>query len=222
MIPNSNILNSEVVNYSALASQSGLILHTTVGIGYETPWRQVEAMLLEAAARTPGLLREPPAFVLQKLLGDFAVDYELNAYCDDARDVLVLYTDAAPQHPRRLQRVWRADHDARLRRRYRAAQGGGAGELASGSRRGFGRGGWQGGACERGAVGAGFDGRFARAVNGPGALTFQPIRSRPCTLVHVSLRARPPYLFRLRRVAARRLPWNGPSGKDPKHERDAL
>ena len=92
VIPNSNILNSDVVNYSALASQSGLILHTIVGIGYETPWRQVEAMLLEAAARTPGLLREPPAFVLQKLLGTFAVDYELNAYCDNTRGLLLLYT----------------------------------------------------------------------------------------------------------------------------------
>jgi small-conductance mechanosensitive channel len=92
VIPNSNILNSEVVNFTTLASQAGLILHTTVGIGYETPWRQVEAMLLEAAARTPGLLREPSAFVLQKALGTFAVDYELNAYCDNTRGLLLLYT----------------------------------------------------------------------------------------------------------------------------------
>jgi small-conductance mechanosensitive channel len=92
VVPNSNILNSDVVNYTALAGQSGLILHTIVGIGYETPWRQVEAMLLEAAARTPGLLREPPPFVLQKALGTFAVDYEINAYCDNTRGLLLLYT----------------------------------------------------------------------------------------------------------------------------------
>ena len=92
VIPNSNILNSEVVNFSTLASQSGLILHTIVGIGYETPWRQVEAMLLEAAGRTPGLLREPAPFVLQKALGTFAVDYEINAYCDNTRGLLLLYT----------------------------------------------------------------------------------------------------------------------------------
>jgi small-conductance mechanosensitive channel len=91
-IPNSSILNSDVVNYTTLASQSGLILHTIVGIGYETPWRQVEAMLLEAAARTPGLLRDPPPFVLQKALGTFAVDYEINAYCDNTRGLLLLYT----------------------------------------------------------------------------------------------------------------------------------
>ncbi|MBP6130800.1 MULTISPECIES: mechanosensitive ion channel domain-containing protein [Thauera] len=90
-IPNSMILGSEVVNYSKLAGKMGLILHTNVGIGYETPWRQVEAMLLEAAARTPGLLREPPPFVMHQKLGDFCVDYEINAYCNDAHAMYGLY-----------------------------------------------------------------------------------------------------------------------------------
>jgi small-conductance mechanosensitive channel len=93
VIPNSLILNGEIVNYSALAQQQGLILHTTVGIGYETPWRQVEAMLVEAAARTPGLLREPPPFVLQKGLGDFCVTYEINAYCRDPQAMNRIYSD---------------------------------------------------------------------------------------------------------------------------------
>ena len=92
-IPNSVILNGEVVNYSTLASKQGLILHTTVGIGYETPWRQVEAMLLEAAARTTGLLREPPPFVLLKALGDFCVTYEINAFCADPQAMNRLYTE---------------------------------------------------------------------------------------------------------------------------------
>ena len=82
ILPNSMILNGHVINYSSLAREQGLILHTTAGIGYETPWRQVEAMLLMAAARTPGLLRQPPPFILQKGLGDFCVTYELNVYCD--------------------------------------------------------------------------------------------------------------------------------------------
>lgn len=92
-IPNSVILNGEVVNYSTLAGKQGLILHTTVGIGYETPWRQVEAMLLEAAARTTGLLREPPPFVLQKVLGDFCITYEINAFCADPQAMNRLYTE---------------------------------------------------------------------------------------------------------------------------------
>ena len=92
VIPNSTILNTEVVNFSTLAREKGLILHTIVGIGYETPWRQVEAMLLEAAARTPGLLRTPPPFVLQRALGTFAIDYEINAYCDNPQSLLSLYS----------------------------------------------------------------------------------------------------------------------------------
>jgi small-conductance mechanosensitive channel len=92
VVPNSAIINSHVINYSTLARTRGLILHTTVGIGYETPWRQVEAMLCLAAERTPGLLKEPAPFVLQKSLGDFAVTYELNAYCDDPQAMARLYT----------------------------------------------------------------------------------------------------------------------------------
>ena len=38
----------------------GLILHTEIGLGYETPWRQVEAMLLTAAARCAQPSGEPP------------------------------------------------------------------------------------------------------------------------------------------------------------------
>jgi small-conductance mechanosensitive channel len=93
VIPNSKILEDEIVNYSTLAREHGLILHTTVGIGYETPWRQVEALLLEAARRTPGLAAEPPPFVLQKSLGDFAVNYEINAPCSDPRQMPRLYSE---------------------------------------------------------------------------------------------------------------------------------
>jgi small-conductance mechanosensitive channel len=91
IIPNSVILNSSVINYSSLARKESLILHTTVGIGYETPWRQVEAMLLLAAERTPGLLRHPPPFVLQKLLGDFCVTYEINVHTDQPSRQAALY-----------------------------------------------------------------------------------------------------------------------------------
>jgi small-conductance mechanosensitive channel len=93
IVPNSLILNSNVVNYSSLASQNGLILYTTVGIGYETPWRQVEAMLLTAADRTKRLLRQPPPFVLQKSLDNYCVTYELNAYCDNPSAMFPIYTE---------------------------------------------------------------------------------------------------------------------------------
>jgi small-conductance mechanosensitive channel len=82
-----------VINFSSLAKTQGLILHTEVGIGYETPWRQVEAMLLTAAARcAPPSGELPGAFVLVKKLGDFAVTYELNMYCTDIKSMVALYT----------------------------------------------------------------------------------------------------------------------------------
>jgi small-conductance mechanosensitive channel len=93
IIPNSQILTKDVVNYSSMARTEGLILHTEVGIGYETPWRQVESMLLIAADRTPGLLTDPRPFLRLKKLGDFAVTYELNVYCRVAQAMGELYTE---------------------------------------------------------------------------------------------------------------------------------
>jgi len=92
VVPNTIILSNQVTNYSALAKQRGLILHTRVGIGYEVSWRQVEAMLLLAAQRTEGLLRQPPPFILKNSLGNFCVEYELNVYTDDAAAMPELYS----------------------------------------------------------------------------------------------------------------------------------
>jgi small-conductance mechanosensitive channel len=91
IVPNSHILASEVVNYSSLGRVNGLILHTEVGIGYETSWRHVEAMLIEAANRTAGLGTEPRPYVLEKQLGDFAVTYELNVFCTNVDKMGALY-----------------------------------------------------------------------------------------------------------------------------------
>lgn len=93
VIPNSLLLNSNVINFSARAKQSGLILHTTVGIGYETPWRQVDAMLKKAADRTQGILKDPAPFVLKKELGDFCITYEINGYCNDVNNIYIYYTE---------------------------------------------------------------------------------------------------------------------------------
>jgi small-conductance mechanosensitive channel len=78
-IANSVLLGTATKNFSQLAESDGLLLPVKVTIGYSTPWRQVHAMLLEAARRTPGLAGTPPPFVLQLGLSDFYVEYELNA-----------------------------------------------------------------------------------------------------------------------------------------------
>jgi small-conductance mechanosensitive channel len=92
VIPNSLILNNQLLNYSELARKNGIILSTTVGIGYEVPWRQTEAMLLLAAERTAGIAREPAPFVHQLALDDFDIKYELNVHCQDAHAMLHVRT----------------------------------------------------------------------------------------------------------------------------------
>jgi len=93
IIPNSVIINSNVMNYSTVARESGLILHTQVTIGYDTPWRQVNGLLLVAADRTEGILKEPKPFVWQRSLDDFFVTYELNAYTDAPRGMMQTYSE---------------------------------------------------------------------------------------------------------------------------------
>ncbi|MBE9157406.1 mechanosensitive ion channel family protein [Nodosilinea sp. LEGE 06152] len=81
-IPNASVLNSNVINYSAICreSQGFLLLYTTVTLGYDLPWRKVHEVLIEAARATADIAIAPAPFVLQTALNDFNVSYELNAY----------------------------------------------------------------------------------------------------------------------------------------------
>ena len=78
-VPNAVVVAATVKNYSRLSADAGVIVYTGVTIGYDTPWRQVEGLLLLAAGRTEGLRAEPAPFVLKQSLGDFYVEYQLNA-----------------------------------------------------------------------------------------------------------------------------------------------
>jgi len=92
-IPNVTIMNSNTINYSSEARSNGLIIKTTVTIGYDVPWRKVHEMLLEAAKRTEMLLAEPKPFVLQTSLDDFYVSYELNAFTRESALQTKIYSD---------------------------------------------------------------------------------------------------------------------------------
>ena len=80
-IPNSMLMNSAIRNFSR-GDDGATAISTTVTIGYDTPWRLVESMLCEAAARTDGVKKEPMPVVRQTVLDDFYVRYELNAWLD--------------------------------------------------------------------------------------------------------------------------------------------
>ena len=92
-IPNSKILANYVINYTTLAETEGLVLNTTVTIGYDVPWKDVHKSLKEAALLTENVLREPAPFVLQTALNDFNVSYELRAYTDKPGKMAITYSE---------------------------------------------------------------------------------------------------------------------------------
>ncbi len=90
-IPNTIAMTSSMINYSSEAHTRGLILHTSVTIGYDAPWRKVHELLIGAALATPGVLPEPRPFAWQTALNDFYVTYEINAYTNAPRDMIDIY-----------------------------------------------------------------------------------------------------------------------------------
>jgi small-conductance mechanosensitive channel len=92
-IPNSSVLSGNTINYSMLAKSDGLILHTTVTIGYDVPWREMHKALIEAAHKTDNVLKSPEPFVFQTSLDDFYVSYQLNAYTNEANKQAATYSD---------------------------------------------------------------------------------------------------------------------------------
>ncbi|MFM1991392.1 MAG: hypothetical protein RJA99_4349 [Pseudomonadota bacterium] len=98
-LPNSLVMGSVTRNYSRAVEGRGFVIDTEVTIGYDTPWRQVHAMLVEAARRTPGVLDAPPPRVFQTALSDFYPQYRL-------------VCQAVPADPRPRAEVLSALHEA--------------------------------------------------------------------------------------------------------------
>jgi small-conductance mechanosensitive channel len=76
-IPNAVVVSTPITNYSRFADAEGVLISTKATIGYDVPWRQVHALLLAAAERTPGVKRNPEPIVRQTNLGEFSVEYTL-------------------------------------------------------------------------------------------------------------------------------------------------
>ncbi|HEY4932487.1 MAG TPA: mechanosensitive ion channel family protein [Terriglobales bacterium] len=92
-IPNSVVLGSYVTNFSLQAQGMGVVLHTSVTIGYDAPWRTIHNLLIDAALRSKHILHDPPPFVLQAELEDSYVKYEINAYTDHPLLMPYIYSD---------------------------------------------------------------------------------------------------------------------------------
>lgn len=92
-IPNSTVMNSHTINYSSDAPGLGLIINTTVTIGYDVPWKNMYEALIEAALRTQYVLDDPKPFVLQTALEDFYVAYQINAYIRESNKQADIYSE---------------------------------------------------------------------------------------------------------------------------------
>ncbi len=78
-LPNSVVFAQPIRNYSRMVKDGRFMIHTSVTIGYATPWRQVHAMLMEGARRSPDVAQSPAPYVVQTALSDFYVEYRLCA-----------------------------------------------------------------------------------------------------------------------------------------------
>ena len=92
-IPNALIINNHLVNYTANAKEEGLILHTSITLGYDVDYDLVEKLLLRASKQAMLIQRDPKPFVLQKSLEDNYVSYELNVYTKQAAKMALIYSD---------------------------------------------------------------------------------------------------------------------------------
>ena len=89
---NSNLMGSLTSNYTVAAKNFGLIVHTKVTIGYDVPWQQVKKIMESAALETPGIKRKPHPFMMITALDDYYVEYEINAFTDDAVKLSATYS----------------------------------------------------------------------------------------------------------------------------------
>jgi small-conductance mechanosensitive channel len=91
-LPNGQVAAQPIINYTRLAAEEGLVLHTQVTIGYDTDWRTVHALLIEAAGRVEGVEREREPWVFQRSLNDFHITYEICCLTKETHEQLRLYS----------------------------------------------------------------------------------------------------------------------------------
>lgn len=91
-IQNSSLMGSQTSNFTMAAHNFGLVVHTKVTIGYDVPWQKIKEIMESAALATPGIKHKPHPFMLITALNDFYVEYEINAYTDDAVKLPAIYS----------------------------------------------------------------------------------------------------------------------------------
>lgn len=104
-IQNSSLMGSQTSNFTVAAETYGLIVHTKVTIGYDVPWQLIQSIMEKAAADTPGIKKHPKPFMMTTSLDDFYVEYEINAFTSDAKNMPRIYSEL---HQNLLHRFFEA------------------------------------------------------------------------------------------------------------------
>jgi small-conductance mechanosensitive channel len=91
-IQNSSLMGSQTSNFTVAAKNYGIIVHTKVTIGYDVPWQKIKEIMESAALATPGIKHKPHPFMMITSLDDFYVEYEINAFTDDAVKLPSIYS----------------------------------------------------------------------------------------------------------------------------------
>lgn len=91
-IPNGAVLSTNVTNFTKMARGKGLIIYSTVTIGYDAPWKKVHELLIAAAEATPDVDTDPHPFVLQTSLNDYNVSYQINCYIHRPERMMRIYS----------------------------------------------------------------------------------------------------------------------------------
>ena len=92
-VPNSTILGNHIINFSKNAAEEvGIILHTSVTIGYDVPSGDVIKALIKGAKSTVMILQKPEPFVLVKSLDDFYINYEINCHTKTPEKSAIIYS----------------------------------------------------------------------------------------------------------------------------------
>lgn len=92
-IPNAVLIGTKVHNFSRDAAAEGVVISTSVTIGYDIPWRQIHAMLKQAAGLCSEIRKDPEPRVLQRGLSDFYVEYTLLANINDPKRQYVILSE---------------------------------------------------------------------------------------------------------------------------------
>jgi small-conductance mechanosensitive channel len=89
-IPNNNILQSDITNYTRVAKVSEFAMPIDVALGYDVPPKKARRLMRMAAAATPGVLKDPQPMVIVTQFDDHAVEYRLRAYTKTPQNMLYI------------------------------------------------------------------------------------------------------------------------------------